>query len=333
MVKNKDKFISVGVIHLIFILSVLLLSISSCNHNRHIFFKDSELLKGKSQPRKKPIYVNSHAQLIKAIEMKSEKIYLVDDAVIDFTNKPTLVISNDIELISSYDKDKATSKGAILFSNSLKTYPLLLIKNCNVLLEGLRIYGPDTLRRTSQMKELRKEGKYYSLPNSRGIQVEHGSLNIRSTELKGWSHAAIFFSEHSKGIVEKCNIHHNQRHGLGYGVCLDKAKVKIRNNYFDWNRHSIAGTGRPGTSYYAHNNIVGENASSHAFDMHGGRDRKDGTDIAGSTIIIEQNEFRLKAHEAFYLRGIPTDTLIVKDNTFINQSAKTAIRLPSSLQQ
>ena len=85
----------------------------------------------------------------------------------------------------------------------------------------------------------------------------------------------------SKAYIHHNNIHHCQRSGLGYGVALDEADAIIEANLFDWCRHAIAGTGSPGTSYEARYNIHLENASSHCFDMHGGGDRGDGTNIAG----------------------------------------------------
>jgi len=86
----------------------------------------------------------------------------------------------------------------------------------------------------------------------------------------------------------------NQRNGLGYGVSHGYGKnisSLVECNLFDYNRHSIAGTGVPGNSYEARNNVELGASLSHNFDMHGGKGRRDGTDIAGTKILIHHNTF------------------------------------------
>ena len=46
---------------------------------------------------------------------------------------------------------------------------------------------------------------------------------------------------------------------------LDKAEALIQYNLFDFNRHSIAGTGRPGTSYEVSYNVELGESLSHCF--------------------------------------------------------------------
>ncbi len=82
---------------------------------------------------------------------------------------------------------------------------------------------------------------------------------------------------------------HLVQHCLGYGVCLDEAETLIEGNLFDANRHSIAGTGRSGSGYEARNNVEMGRSLSHCFDMHGGRDRNDGTDVAGGWMHVHHN--------------------------------------------
>ncbi len=54
--------------------------------------------------------------------------------------------------------------------------------------------------------------------------------------------AAIYLRRGEGHRVHHKFLHHNQRQGLGYGVCHDVAESEITHNLFDWNRHSIAGT-------------------------------------------------------------------------------------------
>jgi hypothetical protein len=49
--------------------------------------------------------------------------------------------------------------------------------------------------------------------------------------------------------------------------------------------------------------------------MHGGRDRKDNTDIAGTRILIHHNTFRAP-QTPIVIRGVPQETCTVFNNWF-----------------
>ena len=119
-------------------------------------------------------------------------------------------------------------------------------------------------------------------------------------------------------------IHHNQYAGLGYGVCLNRAFALIEQNLFNRNRHSIAGSGRPGSGYEARDNVEIRYAAAHCFDMHGGRDRRDGTDIAGDWIRIHHNTFR-STQEAIRFRGVPVEGAEIHHNWFFHAEAEKAV--------
>jgi hypothetical protein len=112
------------------------------------------------------------------------------------------------------------------------------------------------------------------------------------------------------------------------------ASSLIEQNLFDFNRHSIAGTGRPGCGYEARHNVELGTSLSHCFDMHGGRDRQDGTDVAGTTILIHHNTFRAP-ETPVVIRGVPDDKCDVYENWFprhetpdkaVRASANTQVR-------
>jgi hypothetical protein len=116
-------------------------------------------------------------------------------------------------------------------------------------------------------------------------------------------------------------------------VCHDTASSVIEYNRFDWNRHSIAGTGRPSCGYVARHNVELGVSLSHCFDMHGGRDRKDGTDIAGTSIEIYNNTFRAP-QTSVVIRGVPRESCEIHHNWFprhgnpaqaVRASAKTKV--------
>src|SRR5690606_6776055 len=128
-------------------------------------------------------------------------------------------------------------------------------------------------------------------PNSNGILTTANALEVDNCEIMGWSHAGVVLERGSNHRVHHNHIHHNRRHGLGYGVVLNQSVALIDHNLFDYCRHHIAGTGRPGSGYEASNSVCLTNANSHLFDMHGGRDRKDNTTIAGTWMKIHHNTF------------------------------------------
>jgi hypothetical protein len=102
---------------------------------------------------------------------------------------------------------------------------------------------------------------------------------------------------------------------------LNKAEVLIEGNIFDYYRHAIAGTGRSPSGYEARDNIARGHSTSHVFDMHGGRDRKDGTHVAGDWIKIHHNTFHAK-RTPFVLRGRPTKKCELHHNWFVNAASR-----------
>jgi len=270
--------------------------------------------------------VKSAEELLAALKQAKagEVVYVDDKAEIDLTGRQKIVIPGGVTIASG--RGRGNSQGALLYSNELATSPLFLAGGGKVRVTGLRLRGPDQKRRTEQMRQLHKEGRYYSIPNSDGIISTHPHLEVDNCELWGWSHAAVFLKRGaSEAHIHHNYIHHNQRSGLGYGVCLDQSDALIEANLFDWCRHHIAGTGRPGTSYEARYNLVLENANGHSFDMHGGRDRKDGTDIAGDVIKIHHNTFKATGVRAIVIRGRPTQSAEIHHNWFLHPDPRRAV--------
>ncbi len=270
--------------------------------------------------------VTTRGELLAALDsaQSGQVIYVADTTRIDLSGLQNVVIPGGVTLASG--RGREGSLGGLIYSTELETIPLFVTGGPGVRVTGLRLQGPDPERRTEQMRQLYAEGRYYSIPNSRGIQTTHPNLEVDNCELSAWSHAAIYLATGSTGHIHHNFIHHNQRQGLGYGVVLNQSEGLIEANLFDWCRHHIAGTGRPGTSYEARYNLVLANANSHSFDMHGGADRDDGTDIAGTKIWIHHNTFEATSVRAIVIRGRPEQMAEIYNNWFLHLTPDRAIR-------
>jgi hypothetical protein len=267
-------------------------------------------------------HVSTADELLAALKqaVSGQVVYLADHAEINLTGRRAIVIPGGVTLASG--RERGESKGGLIFTTEDKPTPgererfhLLETGGPNVRVTGLRLRGPDEKRR----------GRYEFL-NSDGIQSEHTGLEVDNCEIWGWSHGGVCLVTGGRAHVRHNHIHHCQRTGLGYGVVLDQSEALIEANLFDWCRHAIAGTGRPGTSYEARYNLVLPNANGHSFDMHGGADRRDGTQIAGDWMKIHHNTFKATRVPAFVLRGVPRQTAEVYHNWFLHADQAAAVR-------
>lgn len=260
-----------------------------------------------------------------------EVVFLPGDAVIDMTTlvhieKASFEVPAGVTLAS--DRGHKGSLGALICSHTPATAKLIVAAGPGVRITGLRLQGPTAGRhldhhRRSYGPDGRGRDYYYKFPTSNGVVTEADQLEVDNCEITAFSHAGVHLRGGVGHRVHHNSIHHCQYQGLGYGVCLNVASAHIEHNLFNWNRHSIAGTGRPGCSYVARNNIEQGESLSHCFDMHGGRDRKDGTNIAGTSIEISHNTF-LAPQLPIKIRGVPEQQCLVHHNWFPNHDEPSA---------
>ena len=227
------------------------------------------------------------------------------------------------------ERGKDGSKGALLTSDVLKTPHIFKTTGPDVRITGLRIQGPNPKRQEEH--HTRSFGKgglgreyYYKFPTSMGIYTEFPRLHVDNCEISAFTRA-IVLAKGDQHHIHHSYSHHCQYKGLGYGVSMAVASALIEYNLFDSNRHSLAGTGSPGCGYIARHNVEQGTSLSHCFDMHGGRDRKDGTTIAGTRIEIYNNTFR-STERAVGIRGVPQDECLIYSNWITkHRDANTAI--------
>lgn len=276
-------------------------------------------------------HVRTEDELADALaKAKPGQVVYVDDAAeLDFTvrvraQKLVLEIPGGVTLAGG--RGRGGSPGALITSDEFATHPLFKTTGANVRVTGLRLRGPDPKMRWDELPRLHKLGGqelYYAFPVSAGVQVAHDGCEIDNCEISAWTMGVEFHGEGGRRLhVHHNDIHHCCRRGLGYGVAVDQGECLIESNRFDFCRHAINGSGAPGTRYEARNNIVEARGILHSFDMHGGKDRGDGTSIAGEWIRVHHNTFLglwQGAHPvlAVAIRGTPTGGGEVHHNRFI----------------
>ena len=261
-----------------------------------------------------------------------DTVYVAGDAVIECTERvyvEELVLELPGGVTLASDRGIRGAPGGLIRSDTFATNPLVQVTGPDARVTGLRLQGPNPRQCLEHHSRAYYEGRgpeyYYSFPTSVGIRTREPRLRVDNCELAGWSLGAVYILAGDGHRVQHCFIHHNQYQGLGYGVCLDEAETLIEGNLFDANRHSIAGTGRSGSGYEARDNVEMGRSLGHCFDMHGGRDRQDGTDVAGGWMHIHHNTFRVPNRRALLISGTPEDRAVVEHNWFHHRTERGAI--------
>ena len=274
-------------------------------------------------------------QLIDALAKAKagEVVFIPGEIEIDLTariyiEQLVLVVPQGVTLAGN--RGHNGSVGAILTSDTLATPVMIRAGGPDVRITGLRLRGPNAKRYTEHASRSfggespRGHTYYYKLPTSDGIACEFDRLKVDNCDISAFSHGGVYLIKGAEHHVHHNFIHHCQYNGLGYGVVTYTANVLIEYNLFYFNRHSIAGTGSPGDSYEARHNVELGTSLSHCFDMHGGRDRKDGTNVAGSTILIHHNTFRART-TPIAIRGVPEEVCDVHHNWFPRHGPKQTV--------
>ena len=277
-----------------------------------------------------------------------EVVFIPGETEIDLTARiyiEDFVLEVPAGVTLAGNRGEGVSRGALLTSDALDTAVVIRALGPGIRITGLRIRGPNPKRyldhhhrsftrdetgagyRYHEGEDARGgHSYYYKFPTQRGIETTFDALRVDNCDLSGFGHSAIRLRQGKDHHIHHNFIHHCQYQGLGYGISLNEAFAMIEYNRFDWNRHSIAGTGRAGSGYVARHNLELGTSLSHCFDMHGGRDRKDGTDIAGTAIEIANNTFRAP-QTPIVIRGIPEQSCRVHHNWFpTHKNATEAVR-------
>jgi hypothetical protein len=216
---------------------------------------------------------------------------------------------------------------------------------------GFRLYGP-------------KFG--YQDTNEIGIHITRCiNTEITNMEIAGWGGAGVAVDDDpgpdhasesnapggrimnpDQNLVHDNFIHHNQHpsdaivfgHAEGYGVLSGPgAWVKVYQNVFDFDRHSIAANGRTG-GYWAEHNLVLKgggyhgalfNTYTHSFDAHGTGCwwSSDLCGDAGIQFWIYSNAWQYRKDNDIHIRGLPAIGAYIDKNVFPFSNQDDSINL------
>ncbi len=238
---------------------------------------------------------------------KVDIVFIDGSVTIDLTGENNIVIPEGVTLAS--DRGYNSSSGALLKTDTLSgvyNYPLFKTGGSNVRITGLRLQGaaPD------------KTSNDYS----DGIRTDYPNLEVDNCEISAFGHAGIYLFVVASSTTYPTNayIHHNYFHhiwrsGAGYGVShgYGLAESLVEANHFKYMRHCIAATGDEDNSYEARYNLVEEAGN---FDMHGGADREDGTNIAGDCMYVHHNTVKTLNSYCCGIRGVPETEALIYNN-------------------
>ena len=235
----------------------------------------------------------------------------------------TLTLPAGTTLASGRGRDG--SRGARLFSRTFTGCPLIAVGGDKVRISGVRLHGPDPSKENDDPTHC--DGEAVGIDVQTVDAPKRWDTEIDNSELSAWPSSAIRVAN-----VTGVNIHHNvlqynrrQEHnntcgshsyGLGYGVVMSSGGAVIKANVFDHNRHDIASGGEAGSFYRAIYNLVLTGAVQHSYDVHGGKDRKDCTNVAGSGFVVHHNTFIQNRKPAVRIRGIPMRGMWIYKNEY-----------------
>lgn len=264
------------------------------------------------------VMVRNRSELLDALANASSgtHIYVDDDARIQLLEEDWgIPIPGGVTLASG--RGRNGSLGGLIFTNSTKSKSLFRVSQPNVRVTGLRLRGPFT---GIDGPDCGGNDAVGIALNTKAGELVNLNFTLDNCELWGWPHSPIYANSVLGIHIHHNHIHHNRRqertsgcrhYGLGYGVRTDKGYALIEYNLFDHNRHDIASSGLPGSSYTARRNWSVEGLVSHSFDMHGCPDRPDHPECkedkkaAGESLDIYDNIFMQSSREGFVIRGIP----------------------------
>lgn len=230
-------------------------------------------------------------------------VFVEGGASIDLTDQEEITIPGGVTLASN--RGVGGAPGGELFTNGAPR-PLFVTGGDGVRLVGLRLRG----QKHEGFYDPNAESVYGY--DSEGFRSKHAGTTIENCEFTRWTYSGVstFGSDER---VRDCAIYDNAMRGLGYGVMVASGTVIVENNYFNFNRHSVASPGKKDQSYICRYNLQGPKTTAHMFDVHS---------PGGKEFHFHNNRFqtaktiRGKPTEAILLRNASENETTIHDNVF-----------------
>lgn len=253
------------------------------------------------------IYTSGDITVTTADELKAalseaeagQVIYVPDGVEIDLTGESSLSIPGGVTLAGS--RGHEGSPGALI--KRLSGGNMLSTAGDDVRITGLRFEGAYGGTERIDM-------------SASFLSINHFNVEVDNCEVYNFNVRGIGVGQSAMDAYIHHNfMHHIWRSGLGYPVSSSSSNTRVIANRFNMGRHHIASSGSPGSGYEFAYNWIGPEAISHHVDMHGGRDRGDGTDIAGDWMHVHHNTF-LGTVRPVAVRGVPSQGTWIHSNWF-----------------
>lgn len=250
--------------------------------------------------------VSNRSALIEAVKHPEAVVWIPNDATIDMTGAIGVPIAPNVTIASGRLLNDDTG-GTIKTDSYDKGIFINPSGGCRI--TGISLQGPrlDYFDPSSDRESLED---YSAL----GFKLQGHTAILDNCEVAGWTFAGVALGSKTRatqGWIHHNFMHSNQMNHLGYPMELYNGQHLIEWNYFDRNRHSIAGFGYPTNGYEARFNVVGPHSIQHAFDMHYLGENLDYLGqssqgmVAGSFVNVHHNVFELTSNSAFSIQGYP----------------------------
>ena len=258
------------------------------------------------------VTVTTAEELLEALAQArpGQVIFFPDGVEIDLTGHRNVVIPAGVTLAGT--RGLNGSPGARVFTTLREGHRLMESGGDEIRLTGLRFEG--AFGGTERVSD-----------HSSFLSINHFGAQVDNCEIYNFNVSGIGVGPGALHVrIHHNHLHHIQRSGYGYPISTNAAGLRVIANRFDHCRHAIASSGSPGSGYEAAWNLVGPNETSFSFDMHGGRDRGDNTDIAGDWMHVHHNTF-LGTQAAVGIRGVPSQGALVHNNWFVQRTPESAV--------
>ncbi|MGD9495762.1 MAG: hypothetical protein AB7Y46_05570 [Armatimonadota bacterium] len=256
--------------------------------------------------------VTTKEELLEALSQAQpgQVIFLPEGVEIDLTGHWGVVIPAGVTLAGT--RGLHGSRGARIFTTLREGHTLMASGGDEIRLTGLRFEGAFG-------------GTELVADHSSFLSIGHYGAEVDNCEISAFNVSGIGVAGSALGVrIHHNYLHHIQRSGYGYPVSTNASDLRVIANRFDYCRHAIASSGTPGAGYEAAWNLVGPHETGHSFDMHGGRDRGDNTDIAGDWMHVHHNTFLGEAR-AVVIRGVPSQHALIHNNWFVRGSPTESV--------